>query len=292
MSIMIIIILFLYSSYLTLEKYIVTGHIFRLRTNDQLPQEQIRHEVLETEETKETPEVTAQEDLVGKSHFQIGQSMNIADNTGQGVARDAQQTENNLKFTPQQPFQQSVDTTFPSWQQHRPPQQGQNQGYNQNSQNGNVQFSQRFPPNDSEYHRWRNSLDGHEGYPHRADYINQSQNHKPATADEIPERKEVLGRVERDNPHEATGVTFDDMEAIENTLTRDNSSAQEKERARNTFQRLKGTDMERLLRASILGSSQKIRRYMDLYIGQKGGRPLTPKTKETILGIFDIEEYV
>ena len=70
MSIMIIIILFLYSSYLTLEKYIVTGHIFRLRTNDQLLQEQIRQEVLETEETKETPEVTAQEDLVGKSHFQ------------------------------------------------------------------------------------------------------------------------------------------------------------------------------------------------------------------------------
>ena len=66
MSIMIIIILFLYSSYLTLEKYIVTGHIFRLRTNDQLLQEQIRQEVLET---KETPEVTAQEDLVGKSHF-------------------------------------------------------------------------------------------------------------------------------------------------------------------------------------------------------------------------------
>ena len=31
---------------------------------------------------------------------------------------------------------------------------------------------------------------------------------------------------------------------------------------------------------------------MDLYIGQNGGRPLTQKTKETILDIFDIEEYV
>ncbi|MBS1356277.1 MAG: hypothetical protein HPZ83_13155 [Odoribacter sp.] len=287
MSIMIIIILFVYSSYLTLEKYIVTGHIFRLRKNDISPREPAPGNIPESEET---PEVTAPENIVGKSNFQIGQSMNIADNTGQGVAQEEQQTENNLKFTPQSPSQQSLQPTFPSWLQQSG--QGFGRGNNQNQQGNNAEFPLKFPPNDSEYHRWGNSLAGHEGYPHRADYINQSQNHKPATADEIPERKEVLGRVERNNPHEATGVTFDDMEAIENTLTRDNSSEQEKERARNTFQRLKGTDMERLLRASILGSSQKIRRYMDLYIGQKGGRPLTPKTKETILGIFDIEEYV
>ena len=69
-------------------------------------------------------------------------------------------------------------------------------------------------------------------------------------------------------------------------------SEKEKEQARDAFLRLKGTDMERLLRANILGSSQKIKRYMDLYIGQNGGRPLTQKTKETILDIFDIEEYV
>jgi len=50
--------------------------------------------------------------------------------------------------------------------------------------------------------------------------------------------------------------------------------------------------MERLLRASILGSSEKLKRYMDLYLGQSEGRPLTRKTKESILGIFDIEEYV
>lgn len=292
MSIMIIIILSLYSSYLTLEKYIVTGHIFRLRTNDQPPQEQARRDVPETEKTKETPEVTEQADLVGKSHFQIGQSTNIADNSGQGAAQDTQQKENNLKFTPQQPFQQSVNSTFPSSLPQMQPGPEQNRGDNQNLQNGNQQFPFRFPPDDSECRRWRNPRDEQRDYLRKADYINQSRNLKPSAADEIPERDEVLGPVERDNPHEATGVTFDDMEAIENTLTRDNSSEQEKEQARNTFQRLKGTDMERLLRASILGSSQKIRRYMDLYIGQKGGRPLTPKTKETILGIFDIEEYV
>ena len=42
MSTVIIILLFLYSSYLTLEKYIVTGHIFRPRTSGKNTPETIK----------------------------------------------------------------------------------------------------------------------------------------------------------------------------------------------------------------------------------------------------------
>ena len=81
-------------------------------------------------------------------------------------------------------------------------------------------------------------------------------------------------------------------DAVERSLGSDACTEEQKEQARGAFRRLEGTDMERLLRASILGSSEKLKRYMDLYLGQNEGRPLTRKTKESILGIFDIEEYV
>ena len=102
----------------------------------------------------------------------------------------------------------------------------------------------------------------------------------------------MLGYTERENPHRATGVSFDDLDAVEQSLGSDDCTEEQKEQARGAFRRLEGTDMERLLRASILGSSEKLKRYMDLYLGQSEGRPLTRKTKESILGIFDIEEYV
>ena len=224
MSIMIIIILFIYSSYLTLEKYIVTGHIFRLRKNDISPREPAPGNIPESEET---PEVTAPENIVGKSNFQIGQSATIADNSGQEEVLQTQLPENIFTFTPQSPSQQSLQPTFPSWLQQSG--QGFGRGNNQNQQDNNAEFPLKFPPSDSEYQRWWNLWGKQQEYPSDA-----------ATMSQL----------------------------------------------------LKGTDMERLLRANILGSSQKIKRYMDLYIGQNGGRPLTQKTKETILDIFDIEEYV
>ena len=110
--------------------------------------------------------------------------------------------------------------------------------------------------------------------------------------DDLPERDEVLGYTERENPHQASGVNFDDLDAVERSLGSDACTEEQKEQARGAFRRLEGTDMERLLRASVLGSSEKLKRYMDLYLGQNEGRPLTRKTKESILGIFDIEEYV
>lgn len=114
----------------------------------------------------------------------------------------------------------------------------------------------------------------------------------PLYRDDIPERGQVLGYTERENPQRATGVSFDDLDAVEQSLGSDDCTEEQKEQARGAFCRLEGTDMERLLRASILGSSEKLKRYMDLYLGQSEGRPLTRKTKESILGIFDIEEYV
>ena len=287
MSIMIIVILFIYSSYLTLEKYIVTGHIFRLRKNDISPREPAPGNIPESEET---PEVMAPENIVGKSNFQIGQSATIADNSGQEEVLQTQLPENISTFTPQSPSQQSLQPTFPSWLQQSG--QGFGRGNNQNQQDNNAEFPLKFPPSDSEYQRWWNLWGKQQEYPSDAATMSQLQNSNFPADDAIPERNEVLGRVEEDTPHRAAGVTFDDMEVIEDALTRGNPSEKEKEQARDAFLRLKGTDMERLLRANILGSSQKIKRYMDLYIGQNGGRPLTQKTKETILDIFDIEEYV
>lgn len=114
----------------------------------------------------------------------------------------------------------------------------------------------------------------------------------PLYRDGIPERGQVLGYTEREDLHRATGVSFDDLDAVERSLGSDACTEGQKEQARGAFRRLEGTDMERLLRASILGSSEKLKRYMDLYLGQNEGRPLTRKTKESILGVFDIEEYV
>ena len=84
--------------------------------------------------------------------------------------------------------------------------------------------------------------------------------------EEIPERYEITGYVQRSNPHRATGVTFDDMDMIEKAMASDELTEAEQEQARQTFQKLEGTNMERVLQASVLGSSDKLKRYMRLYV--------------------------
>lgn len=293
MSIAIIVILFLYASYLTLEKYVVTGHIFGSRS---FPESQSSHDTTQSPAPEETPPL--QDELVGESHFRIGQSGHTktnADYSGQVVPQEVQHSniESNLAARHFPPPPTAVPAV-PPW-----PQQPSNSGSGferQHNPNTAINREQQLPgilPDDSEFRAWREALLRHQ---REAEEITSRTS--PGTdesehlkSDMFPERSEIIGQVERENPHQATGVTFDDMEAVENALIRDDISLQQKEQAMKAFSKLEGTDMDRLMRASILGSSEKIKRYMDLYIGSEI-RPLSRKTKESILDIFDIEEYV
>lgn len=49
-------------------------------------------------------------------------------------------------------------------------------------------------------------------------------------------------------------------------MASDELTEAEQEQARQTFQKLEGTNMERVLQASVLGSSDKLKRYMRLYV--------------------------
>ena len=83
---------------------------------------------------------------------------------------------------------------------------------------------------------------------------------------EVPERYEITGYVERPDPHRARGVTFDDMDSLSRFMTTDHLSEPEQSHARQTLERLEGTDMERILQAGILGSDETLKRYMELYV--------------------------
>lgn len=269
MSTVIIILLFLYSSYLTMEKYIVTGYIFRPRTS-------VKNKPDKTDGQDELParESPQEQELIGASHFQVGQSPTPADYPGQAPHQAIQPADNGVTFTGQSdlPSSETASVGFRSQpEQHtKAPQQNL----------FSAQSNKTFPAAGTIPFRWTG-----QPLPGIAD--------ASLYGDDLPERNEVLGYTEREDPHRATGISFDDMEVVEKSLCSDTCTEGQKEQARGAFRRLEGTDMERLLRANILGSSEKLKRYMDLYIGQNNGcKPLTRKTKESILGIFDIEEYV
>ena len=292
MSIAIIVILFLYSSYLTLEKYIITGHIFGSHS---FPESHSGLEGEQTLETEEPPEL--QESIVGESHFRIGQGGHARtnkDNSGQVASQEIQHSniESNLAARHNPPQQQTAAPSVPPWpQQPTNSEQIFDRQHNPNLRTKRESLYPSLPTEDAEFRAWRETLLRHQQETDETRSQAAPVDAEHAIGEMFPERNEIIGQAERENPHQAGGVTFDDMEAVENALTRDDISPQKKEQAVKAFSRLEGTDMERLLRASILGSSEKIKRYMDLYIGNEI-RPLSRKTKESILGIFDIEEYV
>ena len=96
MSTVIIILLFLYSSYLTMEKYIVTGYIFRPRTS-------VKNKPDKTDGQDELParESPQEQELIGASHFQVGQSPTPADYPGQAPQQAIQPADNGVTFTGQ-----------------------------------------------------------------------------------------------------------------------------------------------------------------------------------------------
>ena len=124
------------------------------------------------------------------------------------------------------------------------------------------------------------------------DYMQEPSPSSGEEKEEIPERYEITGYVQRSNPHRATGVTFDDMDMIEKAMASDELTEAEQEQARQTFQKLEGTNMERVLQASVLGSSDKLKRYMRLYVDRGEPHLLTGKNRDDILREFDITEHV
>lgn len=268
MSTVIIILLFLYSSYLTLEKYIVTGHIFRPRTSGKNTPETIKERSEQV-----AAEVSEGQELIGASRFRPGQPPTPVDYRGQALRQGVQPADHGVTFTGRNDLPSSEAASIGFRSQPEGPSEAPRQKFSP-IQNNNPQL-----PSETLPLRWTG-----QPLPAMAD--------TSLYGDDLPERDEVLGYTERENPQRATGVSFDDLDAVEQSLGSDACTEEQKEQARGAFRRLEGTDMERLLRASILGSSEKLKRYMDLYLGQSEGRPLTRKTKESILGIFDIEEYV
>lgn len=110
---------------------------------------------------------------------------------------------------------------------------------------------------------------------------------------EVPERYEITGYVERPDPHRARGVTFDDMDLLSRFMTTDRLSEQEQSYARQTLERLEGTDMERILQAGILGSDERLKRYMRLYVDSDKEPPLLAgKDRERIIKDFDIMDFI
>lgn len=261
-----LIVLLLYAFYLTLEKYVITGRIFGTRQAD-------RPQPSPDDSAQQTPPDTT--DVVGPSRFQIGQSVNNGDYSRPDIKPEVQPANNDNIFTGQ-----------------RQPPQSNSSSPQQFPQSKHEQAQSSLAPDlDGDVQFWKRQLMERI---ERAGSISESRTGTPPDPDNLPERDEVIGYVPRDPKRpKATGVMFDEMEAVHRVLEGDQPTPQQTQaQARDTFRRLEGTNMERILRASILGSSEKLQRYMNLYLSRPAPRSMTRTTKESILGLFDIEEFV
>ena len=240
------IILFIYASYLSIEKYVCTGSIFSWRGKKER-----RAEPAAVREEVPIPEA----EIIGKSRYRMRQSLTMDDNNRQPESG----MEKTDTFTPE-------NETEPVLRVHE-----------------TLEKNTKYPEVPAPFQKLN--------YP-EIDYLQESSPSSGEEKEEIPERYEVTGYVQRSNPHRPTGVTFDDLDLIEKVMTTDEPAGVDQEQARQTFQRLEGTNMERILQAGILENGDKLKRYMRLYAD--GGEPhlLTRKDKDDILRDFDISEYM
>ena len=242
------IILFIYASYLSIEKYVHTGSIFTWRGR----KDKNEHPTLAATH----PEIPVSEaEIIGKSRYQMRQSLTIDDNSGQPESG----IEKSDTFTPEK-------ETEPVLRAHE-----------------TLENNTKFPEVPVPFQKLN--------YP-EIDYVQEASPFSGEEKEEIPERYEITGYVQRSNPHRATGVTFDDMDMIEKAMASDKLTETEQKQARQTFRKLEGTNMERVLQASVLGSSDKLKRYMRLYVDRGEPHLLTGKNRDDILREFDITEHV
>ena len=240
------IILFIYASYLSIEKYVHTGSIFTWRGRKD------RKERRATPVTIHPAASSSETEIIGKSRYQIRQSLTIDDNSGQPESG----IEKSDTFTPEKKTEPVLRVREPLDKNTEVPAPFQKLNYPE------------------------------------IDYMREASPSSGEEKEEIPERYEITGYVQRSNPHRATGVTFDDMDMIEKAMASDELTEAEQEQARQTFQKLEGTNMERVLQASVLGSSDKLKRYMRLYVDRGEPHLLTGKNRDDILREFDIREHV
>ena len=237
------IILFIYASYLSIEKYVHTGSIFTWRGRKDKKERRTAPAAIH-------PAIApSQAGIIGKSRYQMRHSLTIDDNSGQPESG----IEKSDTFTPEK-------KTEPVLRVHEP-----------------LDKNTKFPEVPALFQKLN--------YP-EIDYM---QEPSPSSGEE---KEEIPGYVQRSNPHRATGVTFDDMDMIEKAMASDELTEAEQEQARQTFQKLEGTNMERVLQASVLGSSDKLKRYMRLYVDRGEPHLLTGKNRDDILREFDITEHV
>ena len=200
------IILFIYASYLSIEKYVHTGSIFTWRGR----KDKNEHPTLAATH----PEIPVSEaEIIGKSRYQMRQSLTIDDNSGQPESS----IEKSDTFTPEK-------ETEPVLRAHE-----------------TLENNTKFP--------------------------------------EVPVPFQKLNYPEIDYVQEKA-------------MASDKLTETEQKQARQTFRKLEGTNMERVLQASVLGSSDKLKRYMRLYVNRGEPHLLTGKNKDDILREFDITEHV
>ena len=244
------IILFIYASYLSIEKYVHTGSIFTWRGRKD------RKERRATPVTIHPAASSSETEIIGKSRYQIRQSLTIDDNSGQPESG----IEKSDTFTPEKKTEPVLRVREP------------------------LDKNTKFPEVPAPFQKLN--------YP-EIDYMREASPSSGEEKEEIPERYEITGYVQRSNPHRATGVTFDDLDMIEKVMTSDIPVTEaEQEQTRQTFRKLEGTNMERVLQASVLGSSDKLKRYMRLYVDRGEPHLLTGKNRDDILREFDIREHV
>ena len=244
------IILFIYASYLSIEKYVHTGSIFTWRGRKD------RKERRATPVTIHPAASSSETEIIGKSRYQIRQSLTIDDNSGQPESG----IEKSDTFTPEKKTEPVLRVREP------------------------LDKNTKFPEVPAPFQKLN--------YP-EIDYMQEPSPSSGEEKEEIPERYEITGYVQRSNPHRATGVTFDDLDMIEKVMTSDIPVTEaEQEQTRQTFRKLEGTNMERILQAGILGNNDKLKRYMRLYVDKGEPHLLTRKDKDDILREFDITEHV
>ena len=211
------IILFIYASYLSIEKYVHTGSIFTWRGRKDKKERRTAPAAIH-------PAIApSQAGIIGKSRYQMRHSLTIDDNSGQPESG----IEKSDTFTPEK-------KTEPVLRVHEP-----------------LDKNTKFPEVPALFQKLN--------YP-EIDYMQEPSPSSGEEKEEIPERYEI--------------------------------TEAEQEQARQTFQKLEGTNMERVLQASVLGSSDKLKRYMRLYVDRGEPHLLTGKNRDDILREFDITEHV
>lgn len=131
-----------------------------------------------------------------------------------------------------------------------------------------------------------------EDLPHMDTMPERDDVFKRLESEDIPERYEITGYVERPNPHRPRGVTFDDMDFLSRFMSTDNPSKAEQAHVRNTLERLEGTDIGRMLQAGVPGSNERLNRLMNLYVKDDAPDLTERKDRESIIRDFSITDFI